>query len=336
MEYGLAAFGTAFGERVAVKDVVADHTEDVERVLGYGYDYLHLAPAGVGVSDLAVAAAERALAEAGVAPSEVDLVVLALTDIAEYLYWDAAASVQARLGLRRAEAVLVDQGCVGGVTALDTLAGRFATHPDYRVALVIGANRTADAYWNRMSTHSLLFSDGAAAAVALRGETTMRWRASYAESDGRYADFFRMDVGGAAAPFAAGSPDPRARDAWDIMEHFGFDATKVTDFAAEIDNRTARAVHRVCKRVGCVEEDLSWLFLLNDNVRVLTAQADLIGVPLDRTNHRLAVEHGHFGAADHLIALSRLRDSGECRTGDLVALAANGRGMHWASAVLEC
>lgn len=335
MDYGLVAFGTALGERVAVKDIVEDRTEDVERVLGYGYDYLHLAPHDVGVTDFAAEAAANALAAAGIAPSEVDLVVLALTDLAEYLYWDAAAAVQARLGVRNAEAVLVDQGCVGGVTALDTLAGRFATRPEHRVAVVIGANRTADAYWNRLDTHSLLFSDGAVAAVAVRGADTFRWRASHAESDGRYADFFRMDVGGAAAPFAQGAATPRARDAWDVMEHFGYDAAKVNDFADEIDNRTARSVHRVCKRLGRVEEDLAWLFLLNDNTRVLTAQADLVGVSLSRTNHRLAVEHGHFGAADHLFALSWLHDSGEAQAGDLVCLAANGRGMHWASTILE-
>jgi len=333
MDYGLRAFGTALGERVAVRDVVSEYTEDTERVLGYGYEYLHRAAEGVGLTDLAVEAGAAALAAADVDPAAVDLLVLATTDVAEYLYWDAAAAVQYRLGLRRAEAVLVDQGCAGGVTSFDTVAGRFATHPGHRSALMIGANRTADAYWNRLATHSLLFSDGAAAAVATRDAPQLRWRASYTETDGRYADFFRMDVGGAASPFTPGAPVPAARDAWDVMEHFGYDHERVAAFAAEIDDRTARAVHRACRQAGHEEEDLARLVLLNDNPRVLAAQAELIGVPVERTNLRLSVAHGHLGAADQLFALAALR--GQLSPGDLVAVAAGGRGMHWACTLLQ-
>ncbi|HEX6340864.1 3-oxoacyl-[acyl-carrier-protein] synthase III C-terminal domain-containing protein [Umezawaea sp.] len=335
MTYGLVAFGTAKGEKVAVKEVVAEYTEDVERVLGYGYDHVHRAGGDVGLTDLAAEAGTAALAAAGLQARDVDLLVLAVTDIAEYLYWDAAAAVAHRLGLRRAEAVLVDQGCVGGVTAFDALAGRFATHPDYRTAVVIAANRTAEAYWNRLGTHSLLFSDGAAAAVAVRGARSLRWLASHAETDGAYADFFRMDTGGAAEPFAPGGPVPAVRDAWDVMAHFDYDTERCTAFAEEIDDRTARAVHRACKRAGVTEEDLRWLVLLNDNTRVLTAQADLVGVPVERTNLCWAAQNGHFGAADHLFVLASLHESGEPVAGDLVALAANGRGMHWASAILS-
>jgi 3-oxoacyl-[acyl-carrier-protein] synthase-3 len=335
MPYGLVAFGTAVGEMIAVRDIVAEYTEDVERVLSCGYDYVHRATADVGLTDLGVDAGARALAAAGVSPKDVDLVVLALTDIAEYLYWDAAAVVAHRLGVGRAESVLVDQGCIGGITAFDTLAGRFATHPDYRTALLIGANRTTEAYWNRLDTHSLLFSDGAAAAVATRGAPSLRWLASYAETDGRYADFFRMDVGGGADPFRPGAPGPTARDAWDIMEHFGYDPDRFTAFADEISDRTARAVHEACRRAGLTEDDLRWLVLLNDNPRVLARQAELIGIPIARTNLRLATQHAHFGAGDHLFTLSSLRESRELARGEMVALAANGRGMHWASAILQ-
>ncbi|GAA2658106.1 3-oxoacyl-ACP synthase III family protein [Streptomyces lunalinharesii] len=333
MDYGLTAFGVATGEEVAVRDVVTEYTEDVERVLGYGYDRVHRALPEVSVTDLAVEAGARALEN--VPLRDVDLVVLALTDLADYLYWDAAARVQRALGLSRAEAVLVDQGCIGGVTALDTVAGRFATHPDYDVALVIGANRTVEAYWNRLDTHSLLFSDGAVAAVAVRGAPALRWRASYAETDGRYADFFRMDVGGGRRPFAPGTGTPAVRDAWDVVEQFDHDADRVAAYAEEIDERTARAVHRACRYAGCAEEDLARLVLLNDNARTLAAQAELVGVPLERTNARLAARHGHFGAADHLFCLAGMDAAGELAPGDLVALAANGRGMHWACAIVQ-
>ncbi|MFJ6621510.1 3-oxoacyl-ACP synthase III family protein [Kitasatospora sp. NPDC091335] len=330
------SFGSALGEPVAVEDAVSEYTADVERVQAYGYRTIHRAPDGVGLTDLAFDAARAALDEADTDPAELDLVVLAITDIPEYLYWDAAASLQDRLGAHRAEAVLVSQGCVSGITCFDLLAGRFATHPDYQRALVVGANRTCDAYWNRMYTNSLLFSDGAGAAVAGRDHPELRWRAGEVISDGRYADLFRMDQGGAAAPFQGGRVPPPARDAWDLMEFFDYDTERFQEFIGLMGDRVQEVTARACKRIGVSVSDLARVVLLNDNLSTLTKLADLLGVPPERTNLDISLERGHFGAADHILNLQHHRAAGHLAQGDLIALAGMGRGMHWACALLEC
>src|SRR5262245_5060539 len=160
MSFGLVSFGAALGEPVPVADVVAEYTDDVNRIIGYGYRTVHRCQPGVGLTDLAAQAGEQALVASSTRPDEVDLVVLAVTDIVEHLYWDAAADLAHRLGATRAEAVLLTQACTTGVVCLDTVAGKFATHPDYRTALVVAANRTCEAYWNRMDVQPLVFSDG--------------------------------------------------------------------------------------------------------------------------------------------------------------------------------
>ncbi|MGW1179487.1 3-oxoacyl-ACP synthase III family protein [Kitasatospora sp. NPDC002543] len=336
MDYGLMSFGSALGEPVAVADVAAQYTEDVERVLAYGYRAIHRSPDGVGLTDLAVDAARAALDASGTDPAELDLVVLAITDIPEYLYWDAAAALQARLGAHRAEAVLVNQGCVSGITCFDLLAGRFATHPQYQRALVVGANRTCEPYWNRMHTNSLLFSDGAGAAVAGRGHPELRWRASEAISDGRYADLFRMDQGGAAAPFRGGRTPPPARDAWELMEFFDYDTERFQELLALMGERVHEVVARACRRIGASVPDLARVVLLNDNKGTLTKLADRLGLPVERTNLDISLARGHFGAADHLLDLHHHHASGHLGHGDLIALAGMGRGMHWACTLLEC
>lgn len=316
-------------------EVVGEYSEDVERILGYGYASVYRAPDDVQVSDLAVAAAQRALAAGGTGPDDVDLLVLALTDIPEYLYWDAAAALAHRLGLR-CESVLITQACTAALSGLDLIAGRFATHASYRTALLVAANRCCDVYWNRMQTQSMVFSDGAAAAVAVRDHGARRWLASRTITDGRFAGFYRMEVGGTAVPFRTGiTEQPAASDAWDIMEFFDYDDEKFGAFTRLIDTRMREVVDDACAAAGVKRSELRYVVLLHDNRRAMTSQATALEVPLDRTNAEISLATGHLGAADQLFSLDKALAAGTVGAGDLVALTGLARGMHWACTVLE-
>ncbi|MGH3156701.1 MAG: 3-oxoacyl-ACP synthase III family protein [Streptosporangiaceae bacterium] len=338
MNFGLVSFGTALGSSVSVEDVASEYTSKIELVLARGYRNVLRCPPEVGVTDLAVDAARRALATAQVSASDLDLVVLAVTDMTEYLYWDAAASVAHRIGASRAEAVLLTQACAGGALCLDTVAGKFATHPDYSLALVIAANRCCEAYWNRLDIQPLVFSDGSVAAVARRGHPRLRWLVTEAITEGRYADFYRMDAGGSAAPF--GSPGGNeagvhVRDGWDVMEHFGYDGQLLQQFSDHLTEQAQLVLERACARAGTEVGALEKVILVNDNVAAMTALAARFGIPQSRTNLDLAAEYGHLGAADQLFCLSHYHVRGELEPGARLALVAWGRGMHWACSLLE-
>lgn len=338
MDFGLASFGSALGEPSPVDAVVHEYTQDVERVRGYGYRTVHRSRPGIGVSDLAYEAARHALDAAGLDASEVDLIVFALTDLAEYLYWDPAASLQHRLGAVNAEALLITQACTAGIVGLDLIAGKFATRPDYRTAVLVAGNRSCEAYWNRMETQSMVFSDGAAAAVAQRGHERIRWRASELLTDGRYAAFHLMDAGGTAAPFSAetlGRGAPQARDAWDIMEFFDYDDRLFADFVDQLTRRGRLIVERACARSGLQIGDLRKLIFLHDNLRSVESLAAEFGLPVTATNLEFGLDTGHVGAADQIYSLARMVEQGEVQPGDLVALLGLGRGMHWACALVE-
>src|ERR1700755_1996714 len=116
MSYGIVAIGAALGEPVEITDsVIGEYTTSSDAVRSWGYRSFHRAPDDALLTDLAVQACEQALKAAEVDAAEVDLVVLAIADFAEYLCWDAAAAVQGRIGAGGAEAVLVNQACCGGV-----------------------------------------------------------------------------------------------------------------------------------------------------------------------------------------------------------------------------
>ncbi|HEY0449152.1 3-oxoacyl-ACP synthase III family protein [Actinophytocola sp.] len=337
MTFGVVGTGHSLGEEVPVDAAVTEYLPDPRAIRGWGYRAFHRAPAGVGLTDLAVLAAQKALAGAGVAAADLDLVVLAMSDIPEYLYWDAAAAVQAGLAAHRAEAVLANQACGGGVTAFDTVAGRFATHEDHRVALIVGANRVCEAYCNRMALNTCVNGDGAAAVVVRRGHPAWQWLVTETVTDGRHADLLRLPAGGAARPFTAGSAGSmRIGSAYDRLEaRYGADVVAMAEFAGMTLRRTRQVLERACERAGVAPGSVARIVHLHDNLPALTDLAGELGVPLSRTNADLAAAHGHLGCADQLLGIDHLIASGELAPGDVVALTSVGSGMHWACTLLQ-
>lgn len=337
VQFGIVSFGQSLPGPSDVAELAPSYTEDLDRVRGWGYRSFHRAPDRVGLTDLAVEAGQQALAEAGVAAEDVDLVVLAIADLAEYLYWDPAASTQARLGAHGAEAVLVNQACGGGVAAFDLVAGKFAVHPNYRTALLIGANRVCEAYWNRMEINTSIYSDGAAAAVLQRDHGTCRWLGTELITDGAYADFMRMDVGGAASPFRATEPEqPRVRNPQDRLDDFfEGDVRAMYRFVSMIRARSREVVDAACARAGVARQDVRRVIHFNDNGRQLADLAKDLDIAVDQTNVDTALDHGHIGCADQLVTLRRLLAAGELAVGDLVALTSTSSGMHWICTLLR-
>jgi 3-oxoacyl-[acyl-carrier-protein] synthase-3 len=335
--FGITALAHTLADRARVEQAAPDYTSNLRKLRSWGYRAFHVAEAGTGLTDLAVRAGELALDKAGLAASEVDLIVLAIADIAEYLYWDPAASTQARLGAQRAEALLINQACGAGVVAWDAVAGKFATHPEYRTALVVTANRVCDAYWNRMESNTCVSSDGAAAAIAVRGHEGCRWLTTEVISDGRYADFFRMEVGGEAQPFTTNlAEQTRVINPFDRLERFfRTDLAQMLEFSTTLRARMGEVVQRACERVGLPTSAVRRVIHLNDNLKALTALASDLSLPLERTNVELSMEHGHLGSADQLFCLDRYLAAGDLELGDVVALTSLSSGMHWVCTLLR-
>ncbi|MFJ3789452.1 3-oxoacyl-ACP synthase III family protein [Kitasatospora sp. NPDC090091] len=337
MTYGIAAFGYALGEPCEVEEHAPRYTGDLKRIRDWGYRRFHRAPDGVGLTDLAERAGRDALERAGVAAEEVDLVVLAMADIPEYLYWDPAAATQARLGALHAEALLVNQACSSGVMGFDAAAGKFATHPDYRTALLITVNRVCEQYWNRMESSTAITSDGAVAAVLRRGHGRCRWLATEVITDGRWVDVARLPGGGAARPVTPEHPDPGVLgNPVALMDAFlGGDLRAKLRFMRQTRDNNLAVLAAACRRAGVPVEDVRHVLHMNGTADGLAEAARDYGVPLEHTNAAIALDHGHFGCADQLLSLGRLLEAGALPAGAPVALTSTGNGMHWACTLLR-
>ena len=152
-------------------------------------------------SDLAVYAARQALERAGVAPEEVDLLILA-TDTPDYVSPGTSSVVQYKLGAAHAGTFDVNSACAAWVIGLD-MAGRYiATDAAYRHILVIGAyGMTRYVDWTDKRTCTL-FGDGAGA-VLLRAGERPGFLGGNIKSDGSFHDYMGVFTGGTVAPTRA-------------------------------------------------------------------------------------------------------------------------------------
>lgn len=319
---GIVSFGYAFGPDHDVAASAGDYVTATRRVLNWGYRTFHRAPEGVHATDLAAAAARQAMERAGVGPEEIDLVVLAGPDVPEYLAWDGAAALSRDLGIARTETLALNEGCGAGVHGLRYAASTLAFRPEALTALFVAVSRVSDFHRNRMNLINSVLSDGAVAVVMRRDHPANRWLATEQFTDPEHCDILRIDFGGAVNPLPP--PGWSSRDApgghETIRRQFASDPDKLHRFLENRYQRLIEVIDSACARADLTRDDISHLIYLNDSAASISAVAEPLGVPLHRTNAKLAPDHGHMGAADQLVSLGLQLESGEITSGDLVVL----------------
>jgi len=151
VDMGIVSFGYAFGEDRDVAGTAAEYVDDAERVLKWGCHTYHRAPEGVHATDLAGAAARQAMERAGVLPDELNLVVLANSEMPEYGHWDGAAALARELKCERTQTLLLQEGCGAGVTGLFYVASTMALQPEVETAVFVAVNRVSEFHRNRLA-----------------------------------------------------------------------------------------------------------------------------------------------------------------------------------------
>lgn len=266
-------------------------------------------------SDLALPASRAALAAAGVAPSEIDLIVLA-TSTPDFIFPSAACLLQAKLGIKKIPAFDVQAVCSGFVYALAT-ADNFIRAGQATRALVIGAevfSRILD--WKDRGT-CVLFGDGAGA-VVLAADSRPGIRATSLHADGSHAGILSVP-GNVSRGVVIGSPFLR------------MDGQAVFRLAVRVLEEVARETVAKC---GLAVSDIDWLIAHQANVRILEATARKLNLPHDRVV--ITVDrHANTSAASVPLALDEAVRDGRIREGQRVLLEGVGGGFTWGAALVE-
>jgi 3-oxoacyl-[acyl-carrier-protein] synthase-3 len=283
-----------------------------------GIERRHIAAEGETTTDLAVAAAEAALADSGLTAGDIDALIVA-TSTADFTFPSAATMVQARLGMTTGFAFDVQAVCAGFVFALAQANALIVSGAARRV-MVIGAetfSRLMD--WSDRST-CVLFGDGAGALVleAGEGDGTAADRGILAfdlHSDGRFKDILHVDGGVSTG----------------TTGHLRMQGKEVFRHAVE---KLAETAHAALDKAGLSGADVDWIVPHQANLRIISATAQRMQVPMDRVVVTVQ-DHGNTSAASIPLALSVGRERGQIKPGDLLVTEAIGGGLAWGAVVLR-
>ena len=269
-------------------------------------------------ASLSLEAGRRALAEAGVAPEELDMIIVG-TLTGDYITPSTACEVQAGLGAVNAVAFDINAACAGFLFSLHTV-NAYIQCGMCRTALLIGAetlSRIMD--WGDRST-CVLFGDGAGAAVVQAQEGGL---IAYDQgSDGEKGKYL------ACRNRTNNNPLVQTEKNYSYTQ---MDGQEVYKFAVTY---VPNSIHKVLEKAGLQPEDIKYYLLHQANLRIIQAVAKRLKISLDR--FPISLDHcGNVSAASVPILLDDVNRKGMLQKGDKIILSGFGGGLTWGTCLLE-
>ncbi|MFI5356023.1 MAG: beta-ketoacyl-ACP synthase III [Opitutales bacterium] len=284
----------------------------------------HIAAPGEATSDMAVRAAQAALADAGVTAAEIDLLVVA-TVTPDMPLPSVACIIQHKLGLPTHAACFdLNAACSGFIYGLDTACAMLSSGR-YHKALVIGVDKlSAITDWNDRNT-CVLFGDGAGAVVI--GTSRQHGVGLLGAKLGAYGesvDLLCVPGGGSSAPATAASI--AAGD--HFMKMKGKEVFKLAVRAME------EAARDILEQHHLHSDQIALVIPHQANLRIIEAIAKYLKLPIDRFFVNVD-RYGNTSAASVPLALDEARRAGRIKAGDITLLVAFGAGLTYGSALIR-
>ena len=300
---------------------------DLEKMVDTSSDWIvertgirerHIAADNQTTCDLAEQAARRAIEAAGLAPGDIDFIVVATTT-PDRIFPSTACLLQDRLDIHGCAAFDVQAVCTGFVYALG-IADKFVRSGSAKHALVVGAetlSRIVD--WTDRGT-CVLFGDGAGA-VVISADSKPGIINSHLHADGQYKELLTVPAG-----ISQGYDKVRNNQAF--MQMQGNEVFKVAV------NTLGRIVDETLEKNGLKKTDIDWLVPHQANMRIISATARKLDMSMDHVVVTVD-RHGNTSAASIPLAFDEAVRDGRIQRGETVLMEEFGGGFTWGSVLLK-
>ena len=319
----LLGMGRAVPERVlsnADLEKMVDSTDEWIRTRT-GIERRHIASPDDQTSQLCAAAARKALEAAGISAEQLDTIVIGSVT-GDVKFPATACYVQQALGAVNAAAFDVSAACSGFIYGL-SVADNMIAAGKAKHALVIGGeilSRITD--WTDRAT-CVLFGDGAGAVVLGPAQDGRGIIDTLIKSDGRLTSLLCMRGGGTMVPWEVAISERLLAIQMQGREVFKFAVTAMGDASDEI-----------LRRNGLTGDDVDLLIPHQANMRIISATAKRVGLPMERVFVNVQ-DYGNTSSASIPIALSEAMETGRLKPGNLCLMVAFGGGFTWGAALVR-
>jgi 3-oxoacyl-[acyl-carrier-protein] synthase-3 len=318
------------GVGMAVPDKVVTNAE-IEKLVDTNNDWI-VSRTGIeerrvtvdeeGSSSLGLTASQRALADAGVSPDEIDLIICA-TATGDYPWPATACIIQDKLGAKRAAAFDLSAACSGFTYALATASG-FIQNGTMRRILVIGVDTLSKQVdWTDRGT-CILFGDGAGAVVLGPCGPDEGILASALGADGSGLDQIWLEGGGNRLPVTLEVMEER-------RNYIRMKGAEVYKFAIKIMGEAS--LEALC-RANLKSDDVDLFIPHQANIRIINASAERMGLTPDRVFINVQ-KYGNTSAGSIPIALAEAVQQGRVKRGDVLVFVGFGAGLTWGANVVR-
>ncbi|QSO53604.1 beta-ketoacyl-ACP synthase 3 [Alicyclobacillus curvatus] len=252
------------------------------------------------LTDMSSVAALHAIADAGLSPKDIDLIIISTNTHDRYI---TAALVQDRIGGKHCAGLDLHSGCSSFITGFATGA-QFVQTGLYKYALVVAVDKCSSLLNPMDRKTALLFADGAAAVVLGPVSSDKGILAIYMGMDGAGGKYLHLDEDG----------------------RIYMDGRAVFDFATQ---RFPSAVHTVLSMANLGLDDLDYLIPHQSNLRIIEEGVEKLGLPMERVATKVIQHYGNSSAAAVPLALFEALKDEKIKDGDTIVLAGYGAGLGW-------
>ena len=274
----------------------------------------HIVDPGVATSDLGTQAALKAIAQAGLTPDDIDLIIVGTTT-PDMFFPSTAALIQHKIGAHHAWGFDLAGACSGFNFSLAT-ASQLVSTGRHNHALVVGADVMSSIIDYTDRATCVLFGDGAGAVVVSPAKDPALAILDFAhEIDGSGGVSLNMPAGGSLRPASRETVEQR-------LHYVKQDGQAVFKFAVRKTEEISRVI---MQRNGLTSDDVALFVSHQANRRIITAAADRLGIDPAKVIINLE-KYGNTTAATIPLALEDCVQDGRLKKGDLVLLASVGAG----------
>lgn len=274
-------------------------------------------------SDLAAEAGRRAIADAGLKPSDIDMVVTA-TVTPDMVFPSTSCLVQSRLGLRHVPAFDVEAACSGFLYALE-MGSSLLRSGAYQNVLVIGAEKLSTVVDWQDRTTCVLFGDGAGACVlSWSDEPGYGVLGTSLGANGSEAELLKVPAGGSRMPGSATTLDSR-------MHFIKMQGREV--FKAAVRVMEQAALDQLAAN-GVSPDEVACVIPHQANMRIIESLAGRLNIPLERFAINVD-RYGNTSAASIPLALAEAAGEGRFHHGDYLLMVGFGGGLTWGASLVR-